>query len=75
MHLKKNCSLDDLLKKVKECRAKVTFETSEGDILAMQSTLCQLIFVSLQHQPTLLYGGEIRCEDKNDYEILKDYLI
>ena len=51
--------------------SKVTFETSEGDILAMQSTLCQLIFVSLQHQPALLYGGEIRCEDKNDYEILE----
>lgn len=75
MHLKENCNLEDFLNKVKECRSKVTFETSEGDILAMQSALCQLIFVSLQHQPELLYSGEICCEDKNDYEILKDYLI
>lgn len=33
MHLKENCSLEDFLNKVKECRSKVTFETSEGDIL------------------------------------------
>lgn len=46
MHLKENCNLEDFLNKVKECRSKVTFRTSEGDILAMQSTLCQLIFVS-----------------------------
>lgn len=75
MHLKENCNLEDFLNKVKECHSKVTFETAEGDILAMHSTLCQLIFVSLGHQPSLLYGGEIHCEDKGDYEILKDYLI
>lgn len=74
MKLRKNCNLEDLLKKVKECRSKVTFETPEGDILAMQSTLCQCIFVSLQYQPLLLYSGTIRCEDQNDYEILKDFL-
>lgn len=74
MKLKKNCNLEDFLHKVKECHAKVMFQTSEGDILAMQSTLCQLIFVSLQYHPTLLYGGTIQCEDKNDYEILKDFL-
>lgn len=75
MQLKENCNLEDFLKKIKECNSKVTFETSEEDILVMQSTLCQFIFVSLQHQPALLYGGRIRCEDKSDYEILKDYLI
>lgn len=75
MHLKENCNLEDFLNRIKECRSKVTFRTSEGDILAMQSTLCQLIFVSLQHQPALLYSGEICCEDINDHEILKDYLI
>lgn len=75
MQLKENCNLEDFLDKVKECRSKVTFETSEGDILAMQSTLCQLIFVSLQYHPALLYGGKIRCEDQKDYEVLKDFLI
>lgn len=75
MHLKENCNLEEFLNKVKECHSKVTFETSEGDILAMQSTLCRLIFVSLQHQPILLYGGEIHCEDESDYEILKDFLL
>lgn len=74
MQLKENCNLEEFLNKVKECHSNVTFETSEGDILAMQSTLCQLIFVSLQHQPELLCGGKILCEDENDYVILKEYL-
>lgn len=74
MQLKENCNLEEFLNKVKECHSKVTFETSEGDILAMQSTLCQLIFVSLQYHPALLYGGTILCEDETDYERLKDYL-
>ncbi|CUX25148.1 hypothetical protein [Clostridium sp. C105KSO13] len=74
MQLKEHCNLEDFLKKTKECNSKVTFETSEGDILAMQSTLCQFIFVSLRHQPALLYGGKIQCEDENDYEVLKEFL-
>lgn len=74
MQLKENCNLEDFLNKVKECHSKVTFETSEGDVLAMQSTLCRLIFVSLQYQPELIYGGKIQCDDNSDYGILKDFL-
>lgn len=75
MQLKENCNLEAFLNKVKECHSNVTFETSEGDVLAMQSTLCRLIFVSLQHQPELLRDGKIFCEDENDYVILKDFFL
>lgn len=74
MHLKENCNLVDFLSKIKECQSKVTFETSEGDVLALKSALCQYIFASLQQQPTLLYGGVILCEAEADYEILRDFL-
>lgn len=74
MKLRVNCNIENFLKKIKECRSRVTFETPEGDILAMKSSLCQYIFVSLQFQPALLYGGRIYCEDTDDYEILKDFL-
>ncbi len=74
MHLKENCCLENFLIRVKECQSKVTFETPEGDVLAIKSTLSQYIFVSLQFQPALLNSGIIRCEDIKDYELLKDFL-
>lgn len=74
MYLKKGCDLEAFLKKIRECRSKVTFETPEGDILAMKSSLCQYIFVALQSQPALLYGGVIRCADAQDYDVLKEFL-
>lgn len=74
MYLKKGCDLEAFLKKIRDCRSKVTFETPEGDILAMKSSLCQYIFVALQSQPALLYGGVIRCADAQDYDVLKEFL-
>ena len=74
MKLNANCNLEDFLNKIKDCRSKVTFETPEGDILSMQSALCQYIFNALKEQPELLYGGDICCEDAADYEVLKDFL-
>ncbi len=74
MKLKENINLADFIQKVKECRSAVTFRSAEGDILALQSALCQYIFASLQTHPELLKNSLILCEDKTDYEILNDYL-
>lgn len=74
MKLKENVSLSDFIIKVRECRAAVTFLSSEGDRLALKSALCQYIFASLQGQPALLKNGTILCEDSADYELLRDYL-
>lgn len=74
MQLKADCNLENFLRKVRECHSRVTFETTEGDVLIMQSALCQVIFISLQYQPELLSGGQILCEDERDYVVLKDFL-
>lgn len=75
MRLKENINLAGLICRVKECRSAVTFHSAEGDVLALQSALCQYIFASLQTQPELLKGSLIFCEDEADYELLADYLI
>lgn len=73
MPIKENCNLEELLSKIKECKGKVTFETPEGDLLAMKSALCQYIFLSLKNQPELLFGGIIKCELPADYKLLSAF--
>ncbi len=74
MKLKENTNLADFICKVKECRSAVTFHSAEGDILALQSALCQYIFASLQTHPELLKDSLIVCENEADYAVLKDYI-
>lgn len=74
MKLRKNCNLEQFLNLAKTCRSSVTFHTPDGDVLEMRSVLCQYIFLSLQNQPELLYGGIVCCEDNADYELLSEFL-
>lgn len=74
MHLKKDCNLTAFLAQIKLCDSEVNFHTTAGDILALKSSLCQYIFLSLSEQPEALYKGEIVCENKADYHILSDFL-
>lgn len=75
MKLKKEISLTSFLQKVKDCRGEVTFQTEEGDSLNLKSVLTGYIFVALMMSPEVLDEGWITCEEKEDYDILNEYLV
>lgn len=62
--------LKSFLEDVRKCEKEVYFETTEGDRLALHSTLSQFILCSLCNQPQLLADASIRCCGKHDKEIL-----
>ena len=72
MKLKKEISLTSFLQKVKDCRGEVTFQT---DSLNLKSVLTGYIFVALMMSPEVLEEGWITCEEKEDYDILNEYLV
>lgn len=71
MKLKKEISLTSFLQKVKDCRGEV----KEGDSLNLKSVLTSYIFVALMMSPEVLDEGWITCEEKEDYDILNEYLV
>ena len=45
MHINPNINILNFLKQVQKCNGEVLFETSEGDRIALKSTLSQYIFL------------------------------
>lgn len=74
MHMKANANIVNFLKQVQKCRAEVLFETSEGDRIALKSTLSQYIFCTIASNPELLQSGTIRFEDQEDRLLVADFL-
>ncbi len=72
--LKKDADLAKFLIAVKGCKADVFFDSSEGDILNLASTLTQYVFCSMAGNEELLANGSIRCTDEADYALLSDYV-
>lgn len=74
MKLKKDADITKFLLAIKSCHGDVFYESSEGDILNLASTLSQYVFCSVASQPQFLENGVIRCNDPADHAILADYL-
>ncbi|MCM1027568.1 MAG: polya polymerase [Roseburia sp.] len=74
MHIKSNASIVNFLKQVQKCRGDVLFETSEGDRIALKSTLSQYIFCTVALNPELLQSGAIRFEQEDDRLLLAEFL-
>ena len=74
MHIKPNANIEEFLKQIRKCRCDVMFETPEGDRLALKSTLSQYIFCTIASNPQLLKSGALRFEQKEDQELMKDFL-
>lgn len=74
MRLKENICINDLIEKVGECQSSVYYETHEGDVLNLSSTLSQFIFTTVAITPEYWIKGSVRCLNNSDYEILKDFL-
>ena len=74
MHINPNINILNFLKQVQKCSAEVLFETSEGDRIALKSTLSQYIFFTIVSNPELLQSGTIRFEQDEDIKLLKNFL-
>ncbi len=53
---------------------KCFFETSEGDCLALKSTLSQYIFCSIANEPELFLSGSLRFDDEADISLLLPWI-
>jgi len=74
MHINPNINILNFLKQVQKCNGEVLFETSEGDRIALKSTLNQYIFFTIVSNPELLQSGTIRFEQDEDIKLLKNFL-
>lgn len=75
MHLKQDINIKNFLSQVTKCKNDVFYETTEGDVLNLSSTLSQYVFCSISIQPEYWITGTIRCTDATDYETLSNYLL
>ncbi len=74
MNINPNINILNFLKQVQKCSAEVLFETSEGDRIALKSTLSQYIFFTIASNPELLQNGTIRFEQDEDIKLLENFL-
>ena len=59
---------------VKACKNDVFFDSNEGDILNLASTLSQYVFCSIAGKESILENGSVRCVNEEDYSLLADFL-
>ena len=57
MHLKSDADITKFLLTVKHCQSDVFYESDEGDVLNLASTLSQYVFCSIASQPDLWRRG------------------
>ncbi len=74
MKIKKDIDMLEFLKALKKCSGNVFFETSEGDCLALKSTLSQYIFCSIANEPELFLSGSLRFDDEADISLLLPWI-
>ncbi len=72
--LKKDADLAKFLIAVKSCKNDVFFDSNEGDVLNLASTLSQYVFCSIAGQESILENGTIRCNNDADYTVLANFL-
>ena len=75
MKLRDNIDIIAFLKSVKECRRDVYYDSPEGDHLDLKSALSQYVLSASSHDRYLLQNGVVVCDDMNDYERLREFLI
>lgn len=75
MHLRTDIAITAFLDDVKKCTGTVYYETSEGDILNLSSSLSQFVFCTIAAHPHYWKTGTVRCENREDYIFLENYLV
>lgn len=72
--LKSTISYAAFFSTIHSCKGTVDFITDRGDRLNLKSTLSQLVFTTIIEENDANLTGWIQCSDKQDYELLKNYL-
>ena len=77
MKLKPTISIVDFLKAIQKCQGDVLFITADGDRLNLKSQLAKYLFLAMvsSENPSLIFIGEVFCDQPRDYDVLSDYLL
>ena len=75
MKLTQNVDLAAFLHAVGGCSGEVFFSSKQGDYLNLKSMLSQYLFSVAAGDHTLLFEGDISCENEQDCAVLQPYLI
>ncbi len=73
MKLTKNVDLAAFLRAVGSCSGEVFFSSKQGDYLNLKSMLSQYLFSVAAGDHTLLFEGDISCENEQDRTKLLPY--
>ncbi len=75
MKLLPDCDVASFLKTVDLCQGEILFTSEQGDILNLKSQLSKYVFAVIAGKQELIGLGSIVCNNKDDEDILRDYLI
>lgn len=73
MKLNRSLDLEYFFDKVRQCQGRVTFETTEGDVLNLKSALCLFVFTAASRDDHMYLQGELHCEDPDDEALLAEF--
>ncbi len=73
MKLKETLDLERFFAAVRQCRGQVTFETPEGDVLNLKSSLCLFVFTAASQKGFVHLPGRVRCHDPEDEPLLAEF--
>lgn len=74
IHIKTDIDIQKFLNQVHKCGSEVTYETPEGDHIALRSTLSQCMFYSIAADPERLRKGTLRIQKEEDRALLEEFL-
>lgn len=73
MKLKESLDLERFFAAVRQCRGRVTFETPEGDVLNLRSSLCLFLFTAASRDGFVHLPGRVLCQDPADEALLAEF--
>lgn len=75
MFLKTDVNLENFFGQVRKCSGDVTFESAEGDILNLKSSLCLFLFTTAYlSKGEITLAGDIVCQNPADEILLAEFL-
>lgn len=72
--LNPNANFDHFLETVQACKGRVRFRTVEGDLLDLQSSISQYVFIAVVAGKLHNLDGWLEVEEAQDVELLADYI-
>lgn len=74
MRMRQDADILGLIRKTKECRGEVIFQTETDSLRLKSHKIAQYVFFAMANYAGVLRAGEILCQKEEDYEKLREYL-